>query len=132
MILGLGIDLEETARIRDSIEKFGERFLARIFTPAETAFCRGKANEIERFTARFAAKEAAFKALQGDWKLGLTWKDFEVVTLPGGAPELRLHAQAAALAAAKGVTHTHLSFTHTKESVAAVVILERVYTPTTP
>ncbi len=124
MILGLGIDLEETTRIRESIEKFGERFLEKMFTPGEIAFCKGKANEAERFTARFAAKEAAFKALQGDWRLGIRWQDFEVVTLPQRAPQLLLHGKSADLAREKGVTKTHLSFTHTREMVSAVVILE--------
>jgi holo-[acyl-carrier protein] synthase len=124
MILGLGIDLEETARIRESIEKFGNRFLEKMFTPDEIAACKGKANEAEKFTARFAAKEAAFKALQGDWQLGIRWQDFEIITMPHGAPELRLHGQSALLARDKGITHTHLSFTHTKAMVSAVVVLE--------
>ncbi|GAB4370407.1 MAG: holo-[acyl-carrier-protein] synthase [Bryobacter sp.] len=125
MIVGLGIDLEETARIRESIEKFGHRFLDKIFTPAEIAFCRGKVNEAERFAARFAAKEAAFKALQGDWSLGLRWVDFEVSVLRNGAPELHLHGKAAEVAAAKGVRRQFVSFTHTKGMVSAVVVLEK-------
>jgi holo-[acyl-carrier protein] synthase len=126
MIVGIGIDLEETARIETSLREHAGRFLERIFTDGEIAFCSGKANEVERYTARFAAKEAAFKALQSSWSEGLRWKDFEVVTLPGGAPRLELHGRAAQLAAAKGVTRAHLSFTHTKAYVSAVVLLESV------
>jgi holo-[acyl-carrier protein] synthase len=124
MIAGLGIDLEETARIRESIEKFGDHFLRRIFTEQEIAFCRGKVNEAERFAARFAAKEAAFKALQGEWSKGLKWVDFEVVITPCGAPVLLLHGKARDLAAEKGVVRSHVSFTHTREMVSAVVVLE--------
>jgi holo-[acyl-carrier protein] synthase len=124
MILGLGMDLEETGRIRESVEQYGERFLDKIYTAGEVAFCKGKANEAERLTARFAAKEAAFKALQGEWKLGIRWQDFEVVTKGNGAPELRLHGIAAQMAAEKGVKRMHLSFTHTKGMVGAVVVLE--------
>lgn len=125
MILGIGIDLEETSRIGESIQRFGRRFVDRIFTAAEVAFCDGKANANERYAARFAAKEATFKALQASWELGISWQDFEVVTQPGGAPRLELHGAGAELAAQKGVTRLHVSFSHTKTHVTAVVIVER-------
>src|SRR5436190_12063500 len=112
MILGIGIDLEEVERIGESITRFGDRFLDRMFTEAETAFCQGKANSNERFAARFAAKEAAFKALQGSWEGGLSWRDFELVAQPGGAPKMLLHGEAAGLAKAKGVVRLHVSFSH--------------------
>lgn len=124
MIVGVGIDLEETSRIRDSIDRFGDRFLDKIFTASELAFCKGKANAVERFAARFAAKEAAFKALQATWSDGLTWRDFEVLNSAEGAPRLELHGQAEVQARARGVSKTHLSFSHTKHYVTAVVVLE--------
>ncbi len=124
MILGIGIDLEETARIGDSIKRFGRRFLERIFTDAEIAFCDGKANANERYAARFAAKEATFKALQASWDLGISWRDFEVVAQAGGAPRLDLHGAGAELAVKKGVAWIHVSFSHTKTHVTAVVIAE--------
>ncbi len=124
MIVGVGIDLEEVARIAESIEKFGQRFLDRMYTPAEIAFCSGKANSHERFAARFAAKEAAFKALQASWEAGVSWHDFEVIAQPGGAPRLVLTGASAKIAADKGVKSAHLSFSHTKTHVTAVVILE--------
>jgi holo-[acyl-carrier protein] synthase len=124
MIIGLGIDLEETRRIEESIAKYGRRFLERVFTPAEIAFCDGKANASERYAARFSAKEAAFKALQASWDQGLHWKDFEVEALPGGAPRLHLHGRAREIATAKGVVGMHLSFSHTRTHVTAVVVLE--------
>lgn len=124
MILGIGIDLEETERIGESVARFGRRFLDRIFTPAEIAFCDGKANANERYAARFAAKEATFKALQASWELGISWRDFEIVTQKGGAPRMELHGAGAELAATKGVTAVHVSFSHTKTHVTAVVVVE--------
>lgn len=124
MILGIGVDLEEVSRIGESIDKFGARFLERIFTPAEVSFCEGKANSRERFAARFAAKEAAFKALQAAWEGGLSWRDFELVAQPGGAPVLLLHGEAARLASSKGVSRVHVSFSHTKTHVTAMVVVE--------
>ncbi len=124
MIIGIGIDLEEVSRIGASIEKFGERFLERIFTPGEIEFCRGKANAAERFAARFAAKEAAFKALQASWAGNLAWRDFETEVQPGGAPRLIFHGGAAELAVRKQVQKVHVSFSHTRHYVTAVVVLE--------
>ncbi len=124
MILGIGIDLEEVARIHDSIARFGARFLDRVFTAGEIAFCQGKANASERFAARFAAKEAAFKALQAAWANGLSWRDFETVIEPGGAPRLLLHGEAAQLAAQRGVVRSHVSFSHTRGFVTAIVVME--------
>ncbi|MBM3761188.1 MAG: holo-[acyl-carrier-protein] synthase [Acidobacteria bacterium] len=125
MIVGIGVDLEEVERIGESIAKFGERFLEKIFTPTEIAFCQGKANSKERFAARFAAKEAAFKALQASWEGGLRWQDFELIAQPGGAPRLELHGEAARLAAAREVSRVHVSFSHTKAHVTAIVIAEK-------
>jgi holo-[acyl-carrier protein] synthase len=124
MILGIGIDLEEVDRLTKSIEKFGDRFLERIFTGGEIAFCRGKANANERFAARFAAKEAAFKALQGEWEKGLSWREFEVIAQPSGAPRLELHGRTAEFAASKGIRRAHVSFSHTRGHVTAVVVFE--------
>ncbi len=124
MILGIGIDLEEVRRIGESIEKFGDRFLNRIFTDNEIAFCSGKANSNERFAARFAAKEAAFKALQAAWEEGLSWRDFELIAQSGGAPRMVLHGPAARIAQQRGVNCLHVSFSHTKTHVSAVVIVE--------
>ncbi len=126
MILGIGIDLEEVTRIGESINRFGDQFLERIFTPDEIAFCSGKANSNERFAARFAAKEAAFKALQATWADGLSWRDFELVARPGGAPQMVLHRVAARIAGERGMVGLHVSFSHTKTHVSAVVIVEGV------
>jgi holo-[acyl-carrier protein] synthase len=124
VILGTGVDLAEVPRIRASVERFGARFVDRIFTPAEIAYVERKANRYERYAARFAAKEAGMKAIGTGWKRGVTWQDFEVANLPTGKPTLRLHGVAAAIAAKLGVRNVSLSLTHTAELGMAHVILE--------
>ncbi len=124
MIVGTGVDLAEVPRIRASIERFGSRFVDRIFTPAEIAYVERKANRYERYAARFAAKEAGMKAIGTGWKRGVTWQDFEVANLPSGKPTLRLHGVAAAIAGKLGVRNISLSLTHTAELGMAHVILE--------
>ena len=96
MILGTGIDLAEVGRIRDAVERYGQRFIGRIHTPGEIAYVERKANRYERYAGRFAAKEAGMKAIGTGWKRGVRWQDFEVANLPSGRPTLRLHGEAAA------------------------------------
>jgi holo-[acyl-carrier protein] synthase len=124
MIVGTGVDLAEVDRIRKSIERYGERFVERIFTPGEIAYVERKANKYERYAARFAAKEAAMKAIGTGWKGGVTWRDFEVTNLPSGKPTLALHGVAAEIAAKLGVKSIALSLTHTSQLGMAHVILE--------
>jgi holo-[acyl-carrier protein] synthase len=124
MIVGTGIDLAEVARIRASIGRFGDRFIQRIFTPAEIAYVERKANRYERYAARFAAKEAGMKAIGVGWKRGVTWRDFEVTNLPTGKPTLRFYGVAAQIAAGLLVRNVSLSLTHTAELGMAYVILE--------
>src|SRR5262249_20249755 len=88
MIVGTGVDLAEVPRIQASIERFGARFVERIYTPAEIAYVERKANRFERYAARFAAKEAGMKAIGTGWKRGVRWQDFEVANLPSGKPTL--------------------------------------------
>ena len=124
MILGTGVDLAEVHRIREFVERFGERFLTRIYTDREIAYARSKANLYERFAARFAAKEAGMKALGTGWRRGVHWKDFEVANLPSGRPTLLLHGQAQEIAQGIGVKAIHLSLTHTHDTALAYVIFE--------
>ncbi len=124
MIVGTGVDLAEVDRIRDSFERFGERFRDRIFTPLEIAYCESKANKYERYAARFAAKEAGMKAIGTGMRGGVRWRDFEVVNLPSGRPTLRFHGKAAEYANRLGVSNVALSLTHTKDTSLAHVILE--------
>ena len=124
MILGTGVDLAEVHRIRASIERFGEKFVQRVYTPGEFAYVERKANRYERYAARFAAKEAGMKAIGTGWRSGVTWQDFEVANLPGGRPTLKLKGRAAEIARALGVRSISLSLTHTAELGMAHVILE--------
>jgi holo-[acyl-carrier protein] synthase len=124
MIVGTGIDIAEVPRIAHSIERFGDRFLRRIFTDGEIRYCDAKANRVERYAARFAAKEAAMKALGTGWNHGVRWRDCEVVRKPGGRPTLAFHGKAAEFAAKLGTKNIALSLTHTKEQAMAQVILE--------
>ena len=125
MIVGTGTDLMEIERIARSVERFGGRFLDRIFTPAEQAYCLGKKSSAESFAARFAAKEAGAKALGTGISRGVAWTEFEVTRERGGKPGLRLRGRAGQLAAELGVSRIHLSLTHSRTAALAVVILER-------
>src|SRR5271154_6403015 len=124
MIVGTGIDIAEVPRIAASIARFGDRFIRRIFTEAEIHYCDSKANRVERYAARFAAKEAAMKAIGTGWNHGVTWRDVEVRRLPGGRPTITFHRKAAEFAAKLGAKHVALSLTHTAEHAIAQVILE--------
>lgn len=124
MILGTGIDLAEVARIREAVERYGRRFLERVFTPGEIAYVERKANRYERYAARFAAKEAGMKALGTGWRRGVRWQDFEVRNQASGRPALLLHGVAAEYARQLGVERIHLSLTHTETMAQAFVILE--------
>ena len=124
MIVGTGIDIAEVPRIRQVIERFGDRFLHRIFTADEMRYCDSKANRMERYAARFAAKEAAMKALGTGWNHGVRWRDCEVTRRPGGRPTISFHGVAAEFAARLGVKNAALSISHTAEQAIAQVILE--------
>jgi holo-[acyl-carrier protein] synthase len=124
MIVGSGIDLVEIGRIQQSMERFGQRFLNRVYTGAEQAYCLRRRNAAESLAARFAAKEAGAKALGTGISRGVNWLEIEVVREPGGRPALRFHGRAAEIASRMGVAHTALSLTHTAELAMASVALE--------
>ena len=124
MIVGLGVDITEVDRIQSAIETAGERFLRRIYTPAERAYCEQFKNKYERFAGRFAAKEAAMKALGTGWRRGVRWVDFEVVREAGGRPTISLAGAAREIAAQLGVHRISLSITHTSAQALAQVIFE--------
>lgn len=124
MIVGTGIDITEVPRIRQSIERFGRRFLERVFSAGEIRYCDSKANRFERYAARFAAKEAAMKALGTGWNHGVRWRDCEVMRQSGGRPTMAFHGKAGEFAAKLGVKNVALSLSHTAEQAIAQVILE--------
>jgi len=124
MIVGTGVDIAETSRIHKALERHGERFSKRIYTPDEIAYCEKFKNRAERYAARFAAKEAAFKALGTGWRDGVRWLDVEVIHQPSGKPELLLTGRAAEVAREIGVTRTEVSISHANQYVVAQVIFE--------
>ena len=124
MVLGLGSDLIEIARIEQSIQRFGARFLERVFTPAEIAYCQTKRHAAESFAARFAAKEAGAKALGTGISHGISWPEIEVVREATGRPVLQWSGRALERVRAMGVRRTSLTLTHAREMALAVVVVE--------
>jgi holo-[acyl-carrier protein] synthase len=125
MVLGIGTDIIEITRIARSLERFGDQFLRRVYTPGEVAYCqRKKKNAAESFAARFAAKEAAAKALGTGISRGVAWTEFEVTRASGQRPELHLSGRAAEIASRLGIVRLSLSLTHSRDVAMAVVIAE--------
>ena len=124
MIVGSGIDVVEIGRIQQSMDRYGQRFLARVYTEAEQAYCLRKRKSAESFAARFAAKEAGAKALGTGISQGVSWLEIEVAREPGGRPTLQFHGRAAELAARLGARRSALSMTHTAELAMASVVIE--------
>jgi holo-[acyl-carrier protein] synthase len=124
VIVGMGIDVAEVDRIRQVVEAQAERFLKRVYTPAEVAYCEQFKNKYERYAGRFAVKEAAMKALGTGWSRGVRWVDVEVVRQRGGRPTLELKGEAKNIADRLGVKHIAVSITHTAEQAFAQVIFE--------
>ena len=123
MVVGLGIDLVETARLGRALARTSG-FESRVFTEGESADCAARGDRVQALAARFAAKEACLKALGTGWAGGLGFRQVEVVRETSGSPTLRLHGAAAARAASLGVTRIHVSLTHQASAAAAVVLLE--------
>jgi holo-[acyl-carrier protein] synthase len=124
MIVGSGIDLVEIGRIQHSVDRYGARFLDRVYTRAEQNYCLSKRSSGESFAARFAAKEAAAKALGTGISRGVHWLEIEVVRERGGRPGVKFHGRAAEIAAGLGVARAALSLTHTAALAMASVVLE--------
>jgi holo-[acyl-carrier protein] synthase len=121
-VVGIGIDAAEIDRIRSTIARYGDRFICRIFTEQEIAYCRRHRDPAPSFAARFAAKEATMKALGTGHSRGVLWRDVEVVRR-GGPPTLRLHGGAARRFAELGAVDSHLTLTHARDLAIAHVLL---------
>lgn len=124
MIVGLGVDITEVDRIEAAIERRGRAFLERLFTPSEIRYCEKHRNRAERFAGRFAAKEAAMKALGTGWARGVRWVDIEVVREPSGKPTLKLSGKTRAIADGLGVKNIAVTITHDGNTALAQVIFE--------
>src|SRR3989441_10073686 len=120
----MGADIAEVERVRAAIERHGESFLRRVFTANEIAYCEKHRNKFERYAGRFAAKEAAMKALGTGWRNGVRWVDIEVVRLRSGKPTLQLRGAAREFADRLQVKRISLTITHTGNTALAQVIFE--------
>ena len=122
-ILGHGIDIVETARIRRLIDEHGAHFLDRVFTPAEQAYCNAsRKRSLEHFAGRFAAKEAVLKVLGTGWRGGIAWTDIEVVKEPSGQPQVKLSGECARIASERGISRWHISISHSETHATASAI----------
>lgn len=124
MIVSCGVDICETERIAEMVREHGERFLHRTFTAEELAYSLGRVREAEHLAGRFAAKEAALKALGTGWAAGLSWLDISVSIMPSGEPRLTLAGRAKEVAAERGVTRLHISLSHCHSYAVAMVVAE--------
>lgn len=122
--VGIGVDIVEVERIAGTIAEWEERFLNRIYTDGEIRYCRRKRDPYPSFAGRFAAKEALFKALGTGLRLGVRWKEVQVVRAPGGPPTIELDGRTRELAGGLGVGRILLSISHTKGMAVASVLLE--------
>jgi holo-[acyl-carrier protein] synthase len=121
-VFGIGIDVVEVARIAQAIERQGERFLEKLFTPAERAYCESQKNSALHFAARFAAKEAVSKALGTGIGGSAGWLELEITRQPSGAPTIQLHGNAAAFARQNSIIDLQISLTHARDYAAANAI----------
>jgi holo-[acyl-carrier protein] synthase len=129
VILGVGVDIVETARIERVLGDKGERFRKKLFTDEEIRYCDAMPKPFLHYAARFAAKEAFSKALGTGLAAGVRWRDIGVAHLPGGQPVLRIEGKAAEILRARGGAAAHLSLSHADSHSVAVVVLERAFGP---
>ncbi len=125
MIVGIGIDIVEIKRLRATLERQRDRFLRRVFTSAEREYCDAHRDPVPHYAVRFAAKEALFKAIGTGWAKGVSWLDVEVVRGREGPPTIALSGEAKKVSDLMAVQSLLVSLSHSVESAAAIVILEK-------
>lgn len=121
-VVSHGIDMVECARLREMIDRHGERFLTRVFTEHELGYCRGRAREVEHLAGRFAVKEAVLKVLGTGWRNGIAWTDVETINAPSGEPSVRLTGRCREIADEKGLSRILISISHIKTHAIASAI----------
>jgi holo-[acyl-carrier protein] synthase len=117
-----GVDLVDCGRLREAVDRHGQKFLERVFTAGELAYCVGRKRELEHLAGRFAAKEAVLKVLGTGWRNGIKWTDVEVVNEPSGQPRIRLHDECKRLADEQGLSQVLISISHTETHAIASAI----------
>ncbi len=125
MIVGIGIDIVEIKRLRDTLERQKDRFLRRVFTPAEQEYCAAHRDPVPHYAVRFAAKEALFKAIGTGWAKGVSWLDVEVLRGREGPPAITLSGEARKISDTMGIVSVLVSLSHSVENATAIVILEK-------
>jgi holo-[acyl-carrier protein] synthase len=121
MVLGLGIDIIEIARVKKSIDRFGDKFLEKVFTEGEINYCNAKFNKYQHYAARFAAKEAVYKALASGWKEGLRWKDIEILNDTSGMPSVNPSGKLKSFLSTDA--QLRISISHSDNYVTSVAII---------
>ena len=125
-IVSLGLDLTRIDRMQGALDRRGQRFLDRVFTAGEQAYCERRAvRRATHYAGRFAVKEAVMKVLGTGWRAGVRWVDIEVTRAPGQAPEVVLHGRSAEIAGERGLDRIHITITHDAGIAAAVAVGER-------
>jgi holo-[acyl-carrier protein] synthase len=124
MIVSIGIDLIEIDRVSRALGRQPNRFRERVFTQGEISYCEARGSKLASYAARFAAKEAAMKALGMGWFDGIAWRDIEVTNMPSGAPSIRFHEAALNRFRALGASTAHLSLSHSRDFAIAQVVFE--------
>jgi len=124
VIVGIGVDLCDTNRVRSLLDRYGDRFVNRVFTERERGYCRNERRRHECLGGRFAAKEAALKAIGTGLSQGIRWRDVELVASERQPPRIEWHRRAAEIAAERGMKTCHVTITHDGGMAVAVVILE--------
>jgi len=123
-ILGIGTDIIECLRIAQMIERHGELFITRVYTPHEIQYCQTRKQATQHFAGRWAAKEAVLKALGTGWRKGISWRDVEVRNEPGGRPTIVLRGGARDVLEARGIETMHISISHCRSHATAYAIAE--------
>jgi len=121
MVIGIGIDIIEIDRIKKSVDDFGDQFLQKVYTPGEIKYCLSKKNKYQHLAARFAAKEAIYKAISTNWDSELSWQDMEIINAPNGMPEVKFKGHLE-----KFLSHDKslkISMSHSRDYVACVAIV---------
>ncbi len=121
-VMAHGVDLVDCGRLGELIERYGQRFLKRVFTPAELAYCLGKKRELEHLAGRFAAKEAVLKVLGTGWRGGINWTDIEVLNEPSGQPRVRLAGECRRIAEEKALGEILISISHIRTHAIASAV----------
>jgi holo-[acyl-carrier protein] synthase len=121
MVIGIGIDIIEIDRVKESVDKYGEHFLQKIYTEKELNYCLNKTDKYQHLAARFAAKEAVYKALSSGWNENIGWKNIEITNLPNGMPVVTLNGDVKNFLTNQ--KNLKISISHSRDYVAAVAII---------